>query len=141
MKDRPKMTLAVLAEIVELQAKLDKLRHEFGVSAPGEPTTHYTLGTDDTIIVEANGVGGGLLSVVGHNYPWDYMSHYSHPFDSEDEAAEAADWLSQAYDEDRISFDDFFDALKQGKKPWLEEDAQGLVSAPGAAPSSPVQPG
>jgi len=140
MKNRPKMTPAVLAEITDLQAKLDKLRDAFGVSAPGEATTHYNLGNDDTIIVESNGLGGATLSVVGQNYPWDYLTHYSHLFDTEDEADEAADWLSEAYEEDRISLSDFFAALEKGQKPWLEEEEQGAVSAPGAESSAPVRP-
>jgi hypothetical protein len=85
-----------LAELRLLQAKVDAIREELGLNPPGKVIYLASLyvNSADTVLVEADGFGGGTTSVVEGNYPVDYFSKFEKFFPSESEAADAAEELA-----------------------------------------------
>jgi len=85
-----------LQELKALQARIDAIRRELGISAPGEVIYEADLDaiSDDTVLVEADGFGGATTSIVRGNYPIDYTTKFQKSFPTEAEAEEAADNLA-----------------------------------------------
>lgn len=110
----------VRAELEALQLTLDEMRKSRGVSRRDEVLTHYP-DDDDWIIAEANGLGGATLIVVGENYPFDHIVKYSHKFDTEEDASNAAEWLDWKLRKNNISRSDFFHELERGRQPWATD--------------------
>jgi hypothetical protein len=110
----------VRAELEALQLTLDEMRKSRGVSRRDELLTHYP-DDDDWIIAEADGLGSAKLMVVAGNYPFDYNVNHQHYFDIEEDACTAAEWLDWKLRTSGISRDDFFDQLKEGKRPWEDD--------------------
>ena len=55
----------------------------------------YSIFPDEDLVVEADGAGGATLLVVEGNYPIDYLVKAQHEFDSEEEACEKADQMTE----------------------------------------------
>jgi len=85
-----------LAELRNLQARADAIRAELDFSPPGKVTfwAPLKLSPDDTVVVEADGLGGAATSVVEGNYPIDYLTKFEKYFPSEKDAEAAAEELS-----------------------------------------------
>jgi hypothetical protein len=85
-----------LAELRNLQARVNTLRRELECSPPGEVTYLAPLDvtSDDTVVVVADGFGGATTSVVVGNYPVDYNIKFEKSFASESEAESAAEELA-----------------------------------------------
>ncbi len=84
-----------LAELRSLQARVDAVRRELGISSPGQILSLSPLGTDsNVVVVEANGFGGATTSIVEGNYPVDYVTKFEKFFASEKDAGAAAEELS-----------------------------------------------
>jgi hypothetical protein len=89
-------TTEKLQELKALQARIDTIRHQLGLSAPGEVIYKADLDaiSDDTLVVEADGLGGATTSVVAGNYPMDFTTKFEKFFPSESEAETAAEELA-----------------------------------------------
>lgn len=85
-----------LAELRSLQSKVDALRQQLGVSAPGEITYQgdLTATSDDKVLVEADGFGGATARIVAGNYPVDYITTFEAFFATEREAEAAAEEIA-----------------------------------------------
>jgi hypothetical protein len=85
-----------LAELRDLQSRTDAIRRDLGISAPG--TVIFLAprgpGTDDQVVVEADGLGGATTSIVEGNYPLDSVIKFEKTFPSEKDAQAAAEELS-----------------------------------------------
>lgn len=84
-----------LARLKSLQAEIDALRKELGISAPGEVLYSSPLRAleDEEVVVEADGFGGATTSIVEGNYPIDFFTEFEKHFSSEGKAITAADDL------------------------------------------------
>jgi hypothetical protein len=80
---------ARLVELKSLQIKADAIRAELRIGAPG--AILFQAHGDDLIIVEADGFGRAVTSIVEGNYPVDYCIKFERLFESEQEAEAAAD--------------------------------------------------
>lgn len=89
-------TKAKLAELKNLQGRVDALRNELGISRPGEVTflSSYNGTEGDTVVVEADGLGGATTSVVVGNYPVDHMIKFERFFANERKAEVAAEAIA-----------------------------------------------
>jgi hypothetical protein len=76
-----------------LQQRVDKIREELGISAPGTTVFRADLGPlgENVVIVEADGFGGAATMVIEGNYPVDFSVKSESAFPTEDEAIAAAD--------------------------------------------------
>jgi hypothetical protein len=76
-----------------LQLKLDRLRRELGISLPGQVVfrADYGVADDRVVIVEADGFGAAVASIVEGNYPIDYVPIYQKLFRTERGAVTAAE--------------------------------------------------
>ncbi|MBI4326132.1 MAG: hypothetical protein HY674_12830 [Chloroflexi bacterium] len=85
-----------LAELKDLQAKADTIRRELGIGSPGAILYQAQCHTadDDLVVVVADGFGGTTTSVVEGNYPVDYYTKFEMQFETEQEAASAADTVA-----------------------------------------------
>ena len=86
-----------LIELRNLQSRADTIRRDLGISPPGTVTfiTPGALGSDDALIVQADGFGGATMSLVEGNYPLDYVTKFEKTFPTEKDAESAAE--SMAY--------------------------------------------
>jgi hypothetical protein len=86
----------ILAELRSLQARADAIRQQLELNPPGKVTylAPLDVGSDDTVVVEADGFGGATTSVVDGNYPVDYVVKFEKFFPSESEAERAAEELA-----------------------------------------------
>ena len=85
-----------LQRLQRLQAEVDAIRLELGISAPGS-VLYFSAGhslEDEMIVVEADGFGGATTSVVEGNYPVDYITKFEKEFASEEDAVRIADELT-----------------------------------------------
>jgi hypothetical protein len=89
-------TTEKLQELKTLQARMDALRRDLGISAPGEITYQAALDvtSDDTVVVVADGFGTATTSIVEGNCPVDYTTKFERFFASESEAESAAEQLA-----------------------------------------------
>ena len=87
--------------IEQLENEAERLRKELGVSKRGEMLFQeaQSMWSDRDVVVEADGTGKARLLIVEGNYPADYTIHRDECFDSEYEACEAAEQMT----EDRLS--------------------------------------
>lgn len=73
-----------LKRLRTLQAELDTIRQELGVSKPSEVLYLAPLDyCDEELIVVADGFGAATTSVVEGNYPIDFFIRYEKEFASE----------------------------------------------------------
>lgn len=86
----------ILTELRSLQARCDAIRQELEYSSPGKITYMAILDVspDDRVVVEADGFGGAITSVVEGNYPMDYVTKFERAFPTEIEAERAAEELA-----------------------------------------------
>lgn len=83
-----------LNQLRKLQAEANRLRRELGISRPDEVIYSAPLDlADETVVVEADGLGGATLKVVEGNYPIDYLTKLEQLFGSEESAQTAAEEL------------------------------------------------
>lgn len=77
-----------LKQLQRLQAQVDSIRDDLGISAPGEVLYSSPLCAieDELVVVEADGFGGATICVVEGNYPVDYISKTEKYFPSEEKA-------------------------------------------------------
>lgn len=89
-------TTEKLAELRKLQTKADAIRRELGITSPGQVIYQATLDTapGDTLLVQADGLGGATTSIVQGNYPVDYIAKFEKFFQTEAEAEAAAEELT-----------------------------------------------
>ncbi len=100
--------LTKIAKIEELQAELDTLRNELGISAKGLELVNDEIYDDRRFVVTADGLGGADLEYAdGAHYPIDYQQIALRHYDSEEDATSDCARLSAAY---------------QGEDPEDEED-------------------
>jgi hypothetical protein len=81
-----------LKELQRLQFELDAIRQELGIGAPNEIL--YLAGFvsgNEQLVVEADGFGAAVTSIIEGNYPIDFWIRYQKRFDSEGEAVDAAE--------------------------------------------------
>ena len=95
-RDAAMKTTKKLQALKALQARIDALRQELGISGPGEVIYEADLdvASDDTVVVEADGFGGATTSIIRGNYPVDYTTRFERFFQSETEAENAAEALA-----------------------------------------------
>ena len=79
-----------LIRLRRLQAEVDKIREDLGVSKPNEVLYLASLESDEEVIVVADGFGAATASLVGGNYPIDFFTRYEKEFVSEAAALRAA---------------------------------------------------
>jgi hypothetical protein len=86
-----------IVRLRKLQAEVDRIRAELGISAPGEVLYRASLDVcgDDEIVVEADGFGGATTSIVEGNFPMDYRTHYAKKFNTEEAAIHAAEAVGE----------------------------------------------
>ncbi len=82
-----------LIELRNLQSKADAIRRELGISPPGTVTflTPGAAGSEDALIVQADGFGGATMSLIEGNYPLDYVTKFEKAFPTEEDAESAAE--------------------------------------------------
>ena len=82
-------------ELLKLEQNCQRLRKSLGVSNRGEVIFQApnSMWSENDIVVEADGIGGAKLLVVGGNYPIDYSTKSEQVFATEDAACEAAEKL------------------------------------------------
>ena len=85
-----------LAELRSLEAKADAIRRELGISPPGMVIflAQCDRVEEETVVVEADGLGGATTRVVVGNYPVDFSAKFERFFPSEEEAEAAAAQLA-----------------------------------------------
>src|SRR6267378_339141 len=85
-----------LAKLRNLQSRADVIRRELGISPPGTVTFLASRfpGSDDEVVVQADGFGGATTSIVEGNYPVDCVTKFERSFPSEKEAQAAAEEIS-----------------------------------------------
>jgi hypothetical protein len=68
------------------------MRQRIGIADRGKVLFRADLsyGDDEAVIVEADGLGGGLLLVVEGNYPVDFLTRGQFAYPTEIEASDAA---------------------------------------------------
>jgi|SRR5882672_6260022 len=84
-----------LAELRDLQSRADAIRQDLGISSPRTVTflAPRSPGTDDEVVVEADGFGGATTRIVEGNYPVDSIIKFEKAFPSEKDAQAAAEEL------------------------------------------------
>lgn len=83
-----------------LQKRIDTIREELGIGAPGEVLYMAELDpmSDRTVVVEGDGFGGATTMVVEGDYPLDYLTHAEKAFASEKRATDVADEIVEGKD-------------------------------------------
>ncbi|MEW6542769.1 MAG: hypothetical protein AB1411_04065 [Nitrospirota bacterium] len=84
-----------LKQLKRLQAEVDAIRRDMGISAPDAVlylSPLYAL-EDEVVVVEADGFGGATTCVVEGNYPVDYITKFEKHFVSEEKALRMAEDL------------------------------------------------
>ena len=88
----------------------------------GEYLTQYSISAidEELMVVEADGMGGADLIITEGPYPFmeNCMLKFSHHFDSEEDACNAATWLDEHIDD--VELDEFFEALEKGQRPHAD---------------------
>ena len=80
------------SKLRKLQAQIDALRNNLGVSERGEVIYLAPRDADDEfVIVEADGFGGAITKVVQGNYPLDFYTSHEKLFSTESTAMGAAE--------------------------------------------------
>lgn len=116
------LSAEVVVALKSHYAAIKALQDEHGITAKGDICTWYPY-SDDLLLVEADGLGGGSLMLVSDHYPRDgFDLRHSHEFVDEDEACEAAEWFDTLLEETQstMSATAFFRLLEAGRKPWKE---------------------
>lgn len=92
MKSKTK-TNSPLDRLRRLDQQSQRLRKSLGLSKPGEIIFRapQNMWSENDVVVEADGIGGGKLLIVEGNYPIDYSIKSEEVFPSEDAACEAAE--------------------------------------------------
>jgi hypothetical protein len=81
-----------LIELRNLQSRADVIRRDLGISLPGTVTfMSAPAGSNDCLIVEADGFGGATMRLVEGNYPLDYVTKSEKAFPTEKDAESAAE--------------------------------------------------
>src|SRR5438046_2517538 len=85
-----------ITELRSLQSKADAIRRDLGISPPGTVTFLAPRGTgsDEEVLVQADGFGGATTCTVQGNYPVDYVTKFERFFPSEEGAEAAAEELN-----------------------------------------------
>jgi hypothetical protein len=85
-----------LMELMALQAKCDAIRRELEIHPAGTVIFQASFDEvgDDEVVVEADGFGGAMTSVVEGNYPIDYYTKYEKRFPTETQAENAAEQVA-----------------------------------------------
>ena len=84
-----------LARLKELESESAAIRQRLGISSPNTVIYQASINPidDETVVVEADGLGGAILSVVDGNYPIDFLCVRETKFLSERAAVREADRL------------------------------------------------
>lgn len=80
-----------------LQNLLNKKRRHLQISAPGVLLFQANLsyGDEESIFVEADGLGGAVMRIIEGNYPTDFYTHEEKVFLTEAEAVRVAStWVA-----------------------------------------------
>ena len=78
--------------VARLQSQLDEFRVHLKIGERGRILFRADLsyGDDEVVLVEADGLGGGVLRIVEGNYPVDYLTREERAFSTEAEAVSEA---------------------------------------------------
>jgi hypothetical protein len=81
-----------IAKLRRLQAKADRMRNKFGINPPNAVLYQAFLdyGSEELVVVEADGFGGATACVVEGNYPLEYNVKNARKFRREQAAVSAA---------------------------------------------------
>ena len=85
-----------LKRLHQLQGEIDLLRQTLGINSPGSVlfSSPICAADDETVLVEADGLGGATTCIVTGNYPVDYITKYEKQFASERQAIRHAEsWV------------------------------------------------
>jgi hypothetical protein len=89
-----------LTKVKELQAQLDLIREDLGVSAKGAEVVNDEVWDDRRLVVTADGLGGATLEYVEGHYPIDYESLNERQYDDENDACHDCARLVSNYQND-----------------------------------------
>jgi len=87
-----------LSRLKHLHAESERIRQRLRISAPNSVIFRALLNSidDEEVIVQADGLGGALVSIVEGNYPIDFLSLRETEFATETGAMEAAEQIVNA---------------------------------------------
>ena len=85
-----------LTRLKHLHAESESIRQRLHISAPDSIIFRAPVNAvdDEEVVVEADGFGGAMLSVIEGNYPIDFLSRRETRFATERAAIEAAERLT-----------------------------------------------
>lgn len=84
-----------LERLRQLQEEADSIRGELGISPP-KAVLYYAPRfplNEEIVVVEADGFGGAITSIVDGNYPIDFVTNFEKHFETEEAAVNAATQL------------------------------------------------
>ena len=86
-----------LARLKQLQAEVNRIRRKLRISAPKEVLYFASLDEwgDREVVVEADGFGGAMTSIIKGNYPMEYDIRRAKKFSTEKAACDAAAELAE----------------------------------------------